>query len=151
MALLLERIDTALRRMQMKRAHMALAAVRLEGRRVTIASAGMPPALIRRVESGEVEELLIPRAPLGSMEMPFGSDSVILEPGDLMLLMTDGLPELQAGDEMMGYDGVAKHLLDAPASAQDLVDYFLTDVAPSGDGSIEDDITMVAIRAIPPD
>lgn len=150
-ALLLERIDTALRRMKMKRAHMALAAVRLEGRRVTIASAGMPPALIRRVASGEVEELLIPRAPLGSMEMPFGSDSVVLEPGDLMLLMTDGLPELQVGDEMMGYDGVAKHLLDAPASAQDLVDYFLTDVAPSGDGSIEDDITMVAIRATPAD
>lgn len=104
--------NRAIRRMQLERMAMALCMARLEGRRLTVASAGMPPVLVHRPDGsrGEgaddgVRELALSGMPLGGLDETFGECTVELEPGDTVLLMSDGFPELpDPCDDPLGYD-----------------------------------------------
>ena len=65
--LMLQRIDAGLGSLQERRASMSLVLVRLIDNGLRIASAGMPPVLVRRSSSGEVDEILLPGVPLGTL------------------------------------------------------------------------------------
>ncbi len=84
----------SIRRMELGRMAMALALARLDGERMVVSSAGMPPVLVRRA-SGELEEIALQGLPLGGMAQPsYQRHEVALAAGDIVLLMSDGLPEL---------------------------------------------------------
>lgn len=90
----LDRCGRVLRDLHLGRLHMALAAAVVRGRDVTLCSAGIPPAWLFRAATGEVEEILLPGAPLGALiEGTRGEASIRLEEGDCLLLATDGLAE----------------------------------------------------------
>jgi sigma-B regulation protein RsbU (phosphoserine phosphatase) len=85
---------------------MALAVGRLEGARLTVSAAGMPPILHFRAASGRAEEIVLPGTPLGARaEFPYSEVEIALEPGDALLFLSDGLPELpNAEGEPYGYE-----------------------------------------------
>ena len=67
----------------------------------------MPPALIYRSATQQVEEVSLKGLPLGSpVTFPYRKTCVTLSPGDTVMLMSDGFPELfsEAG-EMLGTTG----------------------------------------------
>ncbi|MEZ5332032.1 MAG: SpoIIE family protein phosphatase [Thermoanaerobaculia bacterium] len=138
----------SIRRMELGRMAMALALARIEGRRLILSSAGMPPVLI--CHRGEVREVALQGLPLGGMaQAAYQRHETELEAGDVVLLMSDGLPELLDDDgEPFGYarvrtalgacEGLDPHgVIDALATAARRW---------AGDRPPGDDMTFVALR-----
>lgn len=147
---LLVHSNSVIRRMQLGRMAMALAVVRIEGRTLRVSSAGMPPLLIHRAASGTVEEVFLQGTPLGSLGDPsYAEREVGLAPGDTVLLMTDGFPELLNGaGEPLGY-GRTGELFAAEAGKEPSA--LLARLAAAGDAWCDgctpaDDVTFVAFR-----
>jgi hypothetical protein len=114
--------------------------------------AGHPFPLLRRT-GGRLEELGCGGFPLGIREpLHVVRHTVRLEPGDLLLLYTDGLPEaldLQ-GRTAFGYEKIqaALQLGGTPQQVHDtLLRSFDHHV---GDESLRDDLTLVVIARLPP-
>jgi serine phosphatase RsbU (regulator of sigma subunit) len=142
--------NETVRKMELGRMAMALCLARFENGGMRYASAGMPPALVRRADSGNVEELASPGMPLGGLADGYPELELELASGDLVVLMSDGLPELPDADgEPLGYERVAKLVSEAPSgSPQELIEGLLVAAEQwAGSGPPNDDITFVALRA----
>ena len=124
--------NETVRKMELGRMAMALCLARFDRGRMTFSSAGMPPALVRRAGNGDVDELASPGMPLGGLADGYPELQVELAPGDLVVLMSDGLPELpdDAGEPQAMIDA----LLRAAESW-------------AGKGPPHDDITFVVLKA----
>ncbi len=114
----------------------------------SVALAGHPPPLIRRVDGGS-ELMEIPAdPPLGTdPQQRFAQSSLFLSPGDTLVLYTDGLVETR--DISLG-SGLT-YLARAAASAgevtpDELANFLLTELA---NNDREDDITLLALRYEP--
>ncbi|HYK02681.1 MAG TPA: SpoIIE family protein phosphatase [Thermoanaerobaculia bacterium] len=139
-----------IKRMDLGRMAMALSLGRFDGKTLTLSSAGMPPVLIHRAGTAEVEELALSATPLGTYGSDYPQADVTLASGDTVLFLTDGFPELMnhAGQQL-GYTGA----LDAFASAAaaptaDGVIAALAETARGwhGDAPPNDDVTFVVVR-----
>jgi serine phosphatase RsbU (regulator of sigma subunit) len=146
----LDRAGHVLRDLGLPRLHMALAVLVVRDGQATFASAGMPPAWVYRAATGEVEEVLVPGAPLGALvETPHASVSLLLGPGDSLLLSSDGLAESPGpGGEPLGY-GRARELFReaAPHPPEEALALLARREEEWRDGrSREDDLTLVLVR-----
>jgi serine phosphatase RsbU (regulator of sigma subunit) len=145
------RAAASLRRMNLRSLTMALTLVRISGETVRIVAAGMPPVLVRRAATGVVESILVPGMPLGGRtRFPYAQAVTSLAPGDMLLLMSDGLPErLDPEDEMLDYERTAALFADGEAgTADEVVDRILGSADAFARGRPpEDDVTVVAVRS----
>ncbi|HEV2844261.1 MAG TPA: SpoIIE family protein phosphatase, partial [Thermoanaerobaculia bacterium] len=91
---LLAEAARAVKRMELERMAMGLCLVRLEGGTLTVSSAGMPPILLHRSRDGRAEEIALVGMPLGGLLSTYEERRLEIHPGDTVLLMSDGLPEL---------------------------------------------------------
>ncbi|PYQ65585.1 MAG: hypothetical protein DMF53_05165 [Acidobacteria bacterium] len=114
--------------------------------------AGHPFPLLRRA-GGRTEELGNGGFPLGLRDpLPIASHTVTIEPGDLLLLYTDGLPEaLDAqGSTAFGYEKVqaALQLGGTPQQVHDAIRHSFD--LHVGDEVLRDDLTLLVIaRGMP--
>lgn len=99
-------MSRSLKDMNLKRMGMAMAMLKLRGNALQVASAGIPPMLLYRAATGEVEEVELAGMPLGlSTAFPYQEREFVLATGDTLVLMSDGLPErLNAADDELGYE-----------------------------------------------
>lgn len=150
----LHRVNLMLKRTSAPRMHMTLAVVvldRSDGAAV-VATAGHPPVLLRRV-GGVVEEVGAGSFPLGAIETAsYREDRIVLEPGDVLLLYSDGLVETinPAGDQY-GWERLKTILgkLDGLPSANEIRDLILREVWEFKSGAAQvDDVTMVVVRCL---
>jgi serine phosphatase RsbU (regulator of sigma subunit) len=97
-----------LRQMRLGNLYMAMLLVRIRDEKLTASAAGMPPVMIYRASDGRVDELEMKGMPLGAVESyPYQTAETTLAPGDAVLLMSDGLPELfNERDESFDYPRV---------------------------------------------
>jgi serine phosphatase RsbU (regulator of sigma subunit) len=136
--------------MDLGRMAMALGLGRFDKHNLTVASAGMPPVLVHRETSGEVEEIVLQATPLGTFGSDYPEASVKLHGGDTVLFLTDGFPELMndAGQQL-GYTGALDAFAFAAkaATANDVI-AALADVARRwhGEAPPNDDVTFVVVR-----
>ena len=72
--------------------------------------------------------------------------SVRLQPGDTLVLYTDGVTEGRNGREFFGDDALEAAVARPARSAQGLADQILDEVMEFQDGNPSDDIAVVAIR-----
>lgn len=142
--------DRVLREMQVKPLHMCLSLARVAPRSVTICSAAMPPVLIHRAATGQIEELGTGGRPIGSrLSGMWTEHSVPLAPGDTLLFASDGFAEqLDPAGHPLGYEALAESLgTGAALSARELLERLLSRVAAwRGNREQGDDITFVAIH-----
>lgn len=141
--------NRTIRQMNLERMAMALTVARVDGRRVELASAGMPPALVYRAASGAIEELQCEAPPLGSLACEYRSIGADLSPGDVVLMMTDGFPELEsASGEPLGYVATTSLFRDvATEPTEDILRAFAEEAGRWTEGQPpSDDMTFVAIR-----
>ncbi len=145
----------AVKRMELGRMAMGLTLARLEGRVLTLGAAGMPPALLYRAGSKTVEEIALAGMPLGGLAFDYREVRMDVGPGDVLLLMSDGLPELLDGDsghggqgEPFGYPRVRGVFEELGGRTPEDVIAGLTAAARSWTGGEppNDDITFVAVR-----
>lgn len=111
----LRRASHSLHLMGFKKLYMAFAVGRLyDDDRLELSGAGMPPALIYRAKNNTVEQLPLKGLPLGSpAPFPYQKTETYVNPGDIVLLMTDGLAECFNGErELYGYERIRRMLAD---------------------------------------
>jgi serine phosphatase RsbU (regulator of sigma subunit) len=111
--------------------------------RAEVVNAGMPdPFLITK--SGDLRPLSFrgDRLPLGAMRnTQYESTVVIVEPGERILLFSDGLPEALADGAPIGYER-AEALVRGAASVEEIVGRVVAD----GTLTVEDDLTLVMLE-----
>jgi serine phosphatase RsbU (regulator of sigma subunit) len=118
-----------------------------------ISNAGHMSPIIRRA-SGAIEqfndELVGP--PIGVVDgYPFDTETKSLEPGDLIVLFTDGVDEaMNYQDELYGGDRLLEFVKNGPAKADELGKALLADVRKHANGRPQnDDITIMAFGRNP--
>lgn len=146
----LERIASGLAGLGLRRMFMALTLVRYEHGRVDLVTAGMPPLLLRRQGTHELEELSVHAPPLGAItNARYQPLTTTLSPGDTLLAMTDGLPERRnAADELLGYSRLADGYREASHQSLDAVRAALFGAADdwAAGEARHDDETVVLLR-----
>jgi hypothetical protein len=98
-------MSKSLKNMNLPRLGMAMTMVKVQGNKLRLSSAGMPPMLLYRAATGKAEEVLLEGMPLGySTLAEYEERGFELTAGDTVLLMSDGLPErMNAEDEWLDY------------------------------------------------
>lgn len=152
----LKRASRSIHLMGLKKIFLAFAIGRLKGDVLEFAGAGMPSALVFRHKTGRVDEINLKGFPLGSnLKYPYQKTEIVLGPGDMVLLMTDGFPELNNADgKMIGYENVSRIFLQSAAATPARLIHQLNEYAAAwkNGNSQNDDITFFALkRAAKPD
>lgn len=131
--------------------YFTMAAVRFSqrGRRMAFAAAGHPPAML--ASKGHVRLLDSQNGILGCLSETGPSNSVdeiSLEPGDRLVLYTDGLVEVfNHHDDMLGVEGFAQLVLDsAKLPLPEMRQAVLDGVAAWRHGPLADDVSLVIVE-----
>ncbi|MCB9915418.1 MAG: SpoIIE family protein phosphatase [Planctomycetes bacterium] len=119
-----------------------------------VLNAGHTPPQIFRAATGEIQRISAHGPALGMMgdfDYSF-SDTFRMEPGDTLLVFTDGLTEARPADQpenLLGEDGLAARYAPLARDAQDaqrLTEALVKSVLDFAGGNCEDDMTVVAVR-----
>jgi sigma-B regulation protein RsbU (phosphoserine phosphatase) len=136
--------------MDLGRMAMALSVGRLSPRELTLSSAGMPPVLVHRAATSAVDEVALNATPLGTLGNSYEELTVALHPGDTILFLTDGFPELMNDTgQQLGYGGALDAFAEAArgATATAVIDALASIAARwHGDAAPNDDVTFVVVR-----
>ncbi len=147
----LQQANTAICGMKLDRMSMSLALARIENGTIDLATAGMPPALLYRAATGEVEEIALEGTPLGGFSnYRFQQWRSAFAPGDTLLMMSDGLPELlDHGSQPLGYPRVASAFQSVAQNTPNEIIEALEDTARDwNDGAPpSDDMTFVVFKS----
>ena len=139
-----------IKQMKLKNLYMALMLVKINGRKLTMSSAGIPPLLIYRKKINMVEEFKVKGMPLGAVESyPYEMVEIELGTGDTVILMTDGLPELFNKDKESFSEERLKEIILQYAGEpvnEILKKLFLAGEEWMNGCQQNDDITLVAFR-----
>ena len=129
---------------------MCMTMLKIKGNKMIMSSAGMPPAFIFNRKKRKVEEHMLQGMPLGTMDkFPYQVLDNQLNPGDTILLLSDGLPELlNEKGELYGYKRVGKVFEEVAERGPDEIINRLKDESLTWiDGkSPDDDVTFVVLR-----
>jgi PAS domain S-box-containing protein len=114
---------------------------------VQLACAGHPPPVVLRAD-GSVEALEGPAPPVGLFgDFRLSSSELRLEPGDALVLYTDGVTEARRGETLFGTGRLLELLagctdLDADAIAQRIIEA----VDAFQEGGRRDDVAIIVLR-----
>ncbi len=128
------------------------AEIDLESGQLSYASAGHDAPLWIKAGGSQLVELEAPGVVLGAHhDTGIESRSIVLEPGDTVLLFTDGVTEARSEDrELFGDDrlqSVAAAAVAGGGSAQSVLDAVLLSVAQfRGDAELTDDMTVLVVQ-----
>ncbi|KAA3614842.1 MAG: hypothetical protein D8M58_10330 [Calditrichaeota bacterium] len=143
-------ITRCIKQMNFGKLSMCLTMLKIKGDKMQISTAGMPPSFIFRQKTKVVEEHLFQGMPLGTMEkFPYEIKDTTLKPGDTILLMSDGLPELANDkEEMYGYKKIRNGFEDIAEKAPEDIITFLKNEGSAwvNDEAPDDDVTFVVIK-----
>jgi serine phosphatase RsbU (regulator of sigma subunit) len=150
---MLKRMSAGIKNMNMRMMYMGLSIIQIDGNKVEMVSAGMPPILHFKQKDSSVQRITLKGLPLGTkVEFPYTSESIHLEEGDMIMLMSDGLIELfNTEREMLGIERVEELLRRSEGdSVNDLMNQLkqLIHRWVSGHHS-EDDITVMLLKYRP--
>jgi len=124
--------------------------MKIQGNKMVMSAAGMPPALLYRKNEMVVEEIVLKGMPLGAVsDFPYQTKETILNPGDTILLLSDGLPELfDKNKEMFSYERVvqvfSKHAHKSPEEIIEGLKMAGSDWVE--DAEPDDDVTFVVLK-----
>lgn len=115
-----------------------------------MSSAGMPPVYIYRKATDTIEEFQFEGMPLGTMNsFPYQVVEQKISSGDVILLLSDGMPELKnKKNEMYGYRKIKNSFLDiAPKESEDIINHLMEEGKNWVQGEDpDDDVTFVVIK-----
>ena len=118
----------------------------LDSGRLDFACAGHPYPLLRR-RDGRIEELGTGALPLGiRFDLQLESHETVLDPGDLLLMYTDGIVEtLDSAGESFGYDRL-RRMLEPGGPSRAAHDRVLAELDRfRGEESVYDDCSLVVV------
>lgn len=119
--------------------------------RLTVINAGHLPPLLRRggQNSLRIEELAkdVAGLPLGVHDCSYRQFETEFEPGDTLLLYTDGLNEARnSAGELYGMDRLRTAIAAAPGDPEEIVNFVLSDLQQFTQSRLAgDDVTMLCL------
>jgi len=147
---ILQKMSRALDSMNLGYLYMAMMLVKYQENKITISTAGMPPALRYNAAANQVEEILLKGLPLGGFpDFKYQQAEIEFRSGDTLVLMSDGLPEMfNEADEILDYPTMKKLVEEvAHASPQAIIDYLVATGEKWANGRPqEDDVTFVVVK-----
>lgn len=153
---LVERMNEALHRFLPSGMYACgtLARMDAEPGRIRLVNAGLPHPFVLRARERRLDQIPIAGMPLGIFgpggPASFDSTEIELAPGDVLLLTSDGIGDVQragAPDELF-QDRRMKEVLESLAgrSGEEVIEKLISEAREfSGGGPIPDDISMVAV------
>jgi len=124
--------------------------LKIDNRQLKMSSAGMPPVYIYRRETDSVEEHQFEGMPLGTMnKFPYKVKETKLKTGDVILLLTDGFPELKnEKKEMYGYQKTRDSIMKVSRMDPEEIINHLKNEGSNwvNDKDPDDDVTFVVIK-----
>lgn len=114
----------------------------------TYASAGHEPALHYSMQEETFHELFVKGLLLGVLpQTTYQSQTVHLEKGDFVVLMTDGVTECRSQEGFIEMEKVMEIIEDVKTeSAQDMVEYVYKELILLQDFELRDDFTLVIVK-----
>lgn len=149
----LRRMSAGLNNMNMRMMYMGLSLIHCHKDQVVVTSAGMPPILHFKNEQRNVERITLKGLPLGTnVEYPYESKTIMLNPGDMLMMMSDGLTELFDPErQQFGIKRVEELLKNSDGySVNDMINQVKQVIKRwSGENSAEDDISVMILKYQP--
>jgi serine phosphatase RsbU (regulator of sigma subunit) len=151
---ILLKMDTGIRNLRLRGLYMCMGLLTVNGSTATWSSAGIPPLLWYHAADGTVELVTIKGLPLGAPhpngKRVFREQSFIVASGDVLVALTDGLPELcNTAGQYLGLQQVID-LLTAQGEhdIKSIADSFAALIEQWNDvgENPNDDITIVVLR-----
>jgi len=149
---ILARCSGVLQGMHTGPVRMCLTLARVQPKGVSLCAAAMPPMLVYRAATAEVEEIVTSSLPLGGPLADRYEERIVpLHTGDTILLTSDGALELaDPAGVQLGFEGAARALrsaVEGGAPAPVVVERLLAAAAAwRGNREQADDLTLVVIR-----
>ncbi|OIJ67879.1 ATP-binding SpoIIE family protein phosphatase [Streptomyces mangrovisoli] len=117
-----------------------------------IANAGHIPPVLVRAEGGRSELLALPTgAPIGVGGVPFEAVTVRVEPGDRLVMCTDGLVEVRGEDIGVGLATLCESAAHPAASMDDACDTIIRALNTRGGRKDDVALLMARLNGIEPD
>jgi serine phosphatase RsbU (regulator of sigma subunit) len=147
---ILKKMSSGFRNLDLKLMFMGILLARTNGDKTIITSAGMPPILWYRKDKKTMNRLVQKGLPLGTkIDFNYRCKEIHTSPGDLLLLMSDGLMELfDENRQQLGIDKI-EQVLDSSSdlSPSDIINQFkLLTAQWAGNSGNDDDITLMVIK-----
>ncbi len=144
------RMSRVLKEMKLRGLFMAMTMVKIRDNQLSVSIAGMPSVLIYRALSGCVEEVVMRALPLGGMtKYQYQQSELTLAENDVVVLMSDGLPErFNSQNEMLEEEAAKEYLVKhAQCTSQEIIE----GLAKLGDDwggarPQDDDVTFVVLK-----
>ena len=149
---ILQKLNKVVKKVDLGTLRMSLNIVEISDKELNMSSAAMPPIYLYKNSSNTVEELMQSGLPLGGLkDETFDQLTRSFESGDILIQLSDGLPEApNAKGELYDYDRL-KSLIQASGqlSAQKIIDVLIESVDQWLEGNRNpDDITLVVTKKI---
>jgi len=145
-----KKCSKTIKHMHLGNLYMAMMLIKIKDHKMIASSAGIPPIYLYRSETNSVEEIVIKGMPLGGpASFPYKQRETNLTPGDTVLLMSDGFPELfNDKDEMLDYPRVKEIFKEAADRSADEIIAHLNEAGErwSNGRPQDDDITFVVLK-----
>ena len=145
-----QEITRCIKYMNMHMLSMCLSILKIQGNKMQISAAGMPPALLYRSKTKTIEEIILKGMPLGAVQdFPYELRQTEIYPGDTLLLMSDGFPELFNRDkEMFGYERVMEIYKKVASNNPEEIIEKLKNIGADwvNNEAPDDDVTFVVIK-----
>jgi serine phosphatase RsbU (regulator of sigma subunit) len=148
--IILQKLNKVVKKVDLGTLRMSLNIVEISNNELNISSAAMPPIYLYKANSNTVEEIMNSGLPLGGLRHEdFDQLTRSFEPGDVLIQLSDGLPEApNKSGEMYDYDRLRSLIQTACSqSAQEIINTLVQSVDLWMGGSHNpDDITLVVIK-----
>ena len=129
---------------------MSLNIVKISSGQIELSSAAMPPIYLFKAINKVVEEIQIQSLPLGGLRnIEFDSISRPFESGDVLIQLSDGLPEApNSKGEMYDYERLKSLIrFSCHLSSQEIINFLINSVDQWMEGKHNpDDITIVVTK-----
>jgi serine phosphatase RsbU (regulator of sigma subunit) len=144
------RMSRVLKEMKLRGLFMAMTMVKVKDRQLSVSIAGMPPILIYRAAEQHIEEVMMKALPLGGItNYQYHQQEFAVSSGDVLVLMSDGLPErFNAQNEMLEDESAKIFIVEhARLSSQEIING-LVKLGDDWGGTRpqDDDVTFVVLK-----
>lgn len=146
----LKKANHFIKQIKLPKLFMSLAVGKIRSDILEVSGIGLPPLLIFRAKDGLVEEIPLKGMPLGSfMNFPFIKRKIRLFPNDILVFMTDGLPELfNVDQEMFGTQKIKDIVAsNSSASAQEILQKINNQALLWNSNHQQDDMTIMIMKS----
>jgi serine phosphatase RsbU (regulator of sigma subunit) len=148
--IILQKLNKVVKKVDLGTLRMSLNIVEIAANEIKMSSAAMPPIYLYKANSNSVEEIMNSGLPLGGLKNEeFEQLTRSFEPGDVLIQLSDGLPEAPSKNgEMYDYDRLKALIQTACSqSSQEIINTLIQSVDLWMGGSHNpDDITLVVIK-----